>query len=68
MDQYRVFGNPINQSRSPFIHQSFAQSTKHILNYKSELVALDYFTKRIQEFAAEKGKGANITVPFKEQA
>ena len=68
MDQYRVFGNPIKQSRSPFIHQSFAESTKQVLNYQSELIAIENFAKRIKEFAAELGKGANITVPFKEQA
>lgn len=68
MDQYRVFGNPIKQSRSPFIHQSFAQSTEQALDYQSELVALDVFEQRIKQFSTQKGKGANITVPFKEQA
>ena len=68
MDQYRVFGNPIKQSRSPFIHQSFAQSTEQEIDYQSELIALDEFAPRIKQFAEQKGKGANITVPFKEQA
>jgi len=68
MDQYRVFGNPIKQSRSPFIHQSFAKSTEQELEYQSELVELDSFEQRIKQFSAQKGKGANVTVPFKEQA
>lgn len=68
MDQYRVFGNPIKQSRSPLIHQSFAESTKQQLNYQSEFVAIDGFHQKIKQFVNEQGSGANITVPFKEQA
>jgi len=68
MDQYRVYGNPIKQSRSPFIHQYFAKETEQPLNYQSELVAVDGFDKKIRKFISEQGKGANITVPFKEQA
>jgi shikimate dehydrogenase len=68
MDQYRVFGNPIKQSRSPIIHQSFAQQTQQQLNYQSEYVALDQFEKKIDAFMKSGAKGANITSPFKEQA
>ena len=68
MDQYRVYGNPIKQSRSPFIHQYFAKETEQQLNYQSELVAVDGFDKKIRKFISEQGKGANITIPFKEQA
>jgi shikimate dehydrogenase len=68
MDQYRVYGNPIKQSRSPFIHQYFAKATEQQLNYQSELVAVDGFDEKIKKFMSEQGRGANITVPFKEQA
>ncbi|NQY64639.1 MAG: shikimate dehydrogenase [Alteromonadaceae bacterium] len=68
MDQYRVYGNPIKQSRSPFIHTAFAKSTNQELCYLSELVPLDTFAQTIRQFVLEGGKGANITVPFKEQA
>ena len=68
MDQYRVFGNPIKQSRSPFIHQAFAEITKQKLNYQSELAELDSFNSAITEFISQGGKGANVTAPFKEQA
>ncbi len=68
MDQYRVFGNPIKQSRSPFIHHSFAQTAKQTLNYETSLVKLDGFTAAVKQFMYEGGKGANVTVPFKEQA
>jgi len=68
MDQYRVFGNPIKQSRSPFIHQAFAKSTAQELSYQSKFVELDSFSETIRQFVKDGGKGANITVPFKEQA
>ena len=68
MDQYRVFGNPIKQSRSPFIHQAFAKDTNQELNYQSRLAELEGFYGAINEFIAQGGKGANVTVPFKEQA
>ena len=67
MDQYRVFGNPIKQSRSPIIHQSFAQQTQQELNYQSEYVELEQFEQTIHDFIKSGGKGANITVPFKEK-
>ena len=68
MDQYRVFGNPIKQSRSPFIHQSFAQETNQALNYEIQFAELDGFKASVNEFIAQGGKGANVTAPFKEQA
>lgn len=68
MDQYRVFGNPIKQSRSPFIHQSFAQATKQKINYEIQFAQLDGFTDAVTEFIVQGGKGANVTAPFKEQA
>lgn len=68
MDQYRVFGNPIAQSKSPFIHQQFALQTKQSLNYQSELVELGKFDVAIKGLIANEGKGANVTAPFKEQA
>jgi shikimate dehydrogenase len=68
MDQYRVFGNPIAQSKSPFIHQNFAKQTDQKMHYQSELVELNQFNLAVQNLIANDGKGANITAPFKEQA
>lgn len=68
MDKYCVFGNPIKQSRSPIIHQSFAKTTKQILQYDTFFVELDGFTEAVHDFVANEGKGANVTAPFKEQA
>lgn len=68
MDQYRVFGNPIAQSKSPFIHQQFAAQLNQALNYQSELVELGQFDVAVNNLMANNGKGANVTAPFKEQA
>lgn len=68
MDQYRVFGNPIKQSRSPFIHQSFALETEQALNYEIQFAELNGFKEAVLKFIAQGGKGANVTAPFKEQA
>ncbi|GAA6205511.1 shikimate dehydrogenase [Thalassotalea sp. SU-HH00458] len=68
MDQYRVFGNPIKQSRSPFIHQKFAEQTQERLNYQSEYVEIGKFSQAVKQLINIGGKGANVTSPFKEEA
>jgi len=68
MDKYCVFGNPIKQSRSPFIHLLFAQETKQVINYATQFAEIDGFAEAVVEFIAQGGKGANVTAPFKEQA
>lgn len=68
MDQYRVFGNPITQSKSPFIHHKFAKQTEQSMNYQSEFVSLDGFKSAVKNLIENNGKGANVTAPFKEQA
>jgi shikimate dehydrogenase len=67
-DQYAVFGNPINHSKSPVIHRQFAEQTGQDLHYAKQLVAEDAFVKTAQAFFAEGGKGLNVTVPFKVEA
>ena len=67
-DQYLVYGNPIEQSRSPDIHQIFASKSQHNISYKKQLVALDDFSTAVSDFISQGGKGANVTAPFKEQA
>lgn len=68
MDRYVVIGNPIAHSRSPQIHQSFALATAQDLSYERLLAPLDAFELSVRSFIEGGGKGANITVPFKEQA
>jgi shikimate dehydrogenase len=68
MDNYYVYGNPIKQSRSPYIHQQFARQTEQNLCYSAQLVATNKFTQQVKDAVRLGAKGANVTVPFKEQA
>ena len=67
MDRYCVFGNPISHSKSPLIHRLFAAQTGQQLSYEALLAPLDDFAGSLRAFFRE-GAGANVTVPFKEQA
>ncbi len=67
-DLYAVFGNPIAHSKSPAIHAAFAAASGQDLRYEAHLAAVDGFFQAISEFVAAGGKGANVTVPFKEEA
>jgi shikimate dehydrogenase len=64
MDQYCVMGNPVEHSRSPWIHARFAELTGHSLQYSKKLVPLDGFDAAVAAFRAEGGLGCNVTVPF----
>jgi len=67
-DLYAVMGNPIHHSKSPQIHEQFAEQCKQDLVYSAMLVPIDGFENAVKEFFKGKGKGLNITVPFKEEA
>lgn len=66
--QYCVFGNPIKQSRSPWIHQQFASQLNIDIDYQAKLAPEDGFAEAFKAFVAAGGEGANVTAPFKEQA
>ncbi len=68
MNNYAVFGNPINHSKSPLIHQAFAQQTGIDHRYGRVCAPLDGFPQALAEFFAQSGVGANITLPFKQLA
>lgn len=68
MDKYAVFGHPIAQSKSPYIHTLFARQTGQQMSYEAILAPLDGFQTALDDFLAVGGRGCNITVPFKEQA
>lgn len=67
-DRYCVIGNPVEHSRSPWIHARFAQLTGQDIEYGRRLVGHDEFTARVLAFRAEGGRGCNVTVPFKFEA
>jgi len=67
-DRYALIGNPVAHSKSPFIHTEFARATGQDLQYGLLEAPLDGFAATVDRFRSAGGKGANVTVPFKEEA
>lgn len=68
MDRYAVVGNPVQHSKSPRIHQHFAEETKQDLSYEKILIPIGEFERYVSDFFQQGGAGLNVTVPFKEEA
>lgn len=64
-DKYAVVGNPIDFSKSPYIHMTFAKDTNQDIDYIKILGPLGEFSQTVDQFRASGGKGINITAPFK---
>ena len=67
-DRYAVFGSPIKHSKSPRIHQLFAEQTKQSIEYTAQEVASEEFKMTVASFFNKGGKGLNCTLPLKELA
>jgi shikimate dehydrogenase len=67
-DHYAVFGYPIKHSKSPQIHQLFAEQTQQTLEYTAQEVPAEQFKESVNAFFSQGGKGLNCTLPLKELA
>ncbi|VFS59274.1 Shikimate dehydrogenase [Kluyvera cryocrescens] len=56
MESYVVFGNPIAHSKSPFIHQQFAQQLQLTHPYGRMLAPLDDFIPTLNAFFQQGGE------------
>src|SRR5688572_6057629 len=67
-DRYAVIGNPVAHSQSPWIHAEFARQTGQDIEYLRIEAPLDGFARAVDDWRAAGGRGANVTLPFKEEA
>jgi shikimate dehydrogenase len=67
-DRYAVIGNPVAHSKSPWIHAEFARATGQDIEYGRIEAPIDGFERAVEDFRAAGGRGANVTLPFKQQA
>jgi shikimate dehydrogenase len=67
-DRYVLIGNPVAHSKSPWIHAEFARASGQDIDYGCIEAPLDGFADAVANFRAAGGRGANVTLPFKQQA
>ena len=67
--KFCVIGLPVSHSLSPQIHKEFAKQQGINIQYKMiEPDTEEHFETHAQSFFSKKGYGANVTIPFKEEA
>jgi shikimate dehydrogenase len=65
MKRFAVVGQPIAQSRSPQIHEWFAEQTGAALTYEKIEVTPDGLAERLAALHAQEYAGLNVTSPHK---
>ncbi|NKB38142.1 MAG: shikimate dehydrogenase [Gammaproteobacteria bacterium] len=68
VDNYCVIGDPISHSKSPQIHQLFAEQSGQILHYQAIAVTADEFDEALLQLHRQGIKGLNVTLPHKSRA
>lgn len=68
MNHHAVFGQPIAHSLSPRIHAAFGAQLGIPIDYRAIEAGRDRFPVALAAFAAAGGRGANVTLPLKEDA
>lgn len=70
LQHFIVIGNPIAHSKSPEIHQQFAEQAQLQIRYNRQYCPDDApsFIAVVEAFFNGGGVGANVTVPFKQVA
>lgn len=63
--RFAVFGSPISHSKSPAIHRAFGEQLGIALEYVAIETPAQQIQAALATFAADGGRGANITAPHK---
>ena len=63
-----LFGNPVDHSLSPILPKAFAKQFDLNICYQKILTPIIDFQEKVENFFATGGDGANVTLPFKEEA
>ncbi|MEO7326305.1 MAG: shikimate dehydrogenase [Dokdonella sp.] len=66
--RYAVFGQPIAHSLSPSIHAAFGAQAGIAVDYRAIESSREEFAHELSDFARAGGRGANVTLPLKEDA
>lgn len=64
-EQYGLIGFPVDHSKSPLIHNTFAQLRGDNLEYRLILVTPEELEKTINKLCVNGVRGLNVTVPYK---
>lgn len=62
---FALIGQPVKHSRSPLIHQQFAQQFGHELRFELIECGPDEVAATVADFFAGGGQGMNVTLPHK---